>query len=145
MENNDARREAMAVLATADLAAALDDWPGLGDVERLRGPEVGLVMLRGRAGGGGDAFNLGEATVTRASVRLRSGETGHAMILGRDEAKAHAAAVLDALWQREPDLVERRVLRRARAEQEEADRALKAKTAATKVDFFTMKRGEDEA
>ena len=44
--------------------------------EELRTAETGLVMLRGRIGGDGAPFNLGEATVTRAAVRLASGEVG---------------------------------------------------------------------
>ena len=64
----------------------------------VRGPEVGLVMLRGRAGGGGAAFNLGEASVVRATVKLGSGEVGHAVVLGRDAGHARMAAHLDALW-----------------------------------------------
>ncbi len=33
-------------------------------------------MVRGRAGGGGSAFNLGEMTVTRCSVRIATGQVG---------------------------------------------------------------------
>ena len=35
-------------------------------------------VVRGRVGATGAAFNLGEMTVTRASVRLASGNVGHA-------------------------------------------------------------------
>ena len=41
------------------------------DYVELRAAETGLVMLRGRIGGDGDPFNLGEATVTRAAVQIR--------------------------------------------------------------------------
>nr|WP_269812739.1 phosphonate C-P lyase system protein PhnG [Aurantimonas marina] len=61
----------------------------------LRAPEAGLVMRRGRIGGGAP-FNLGEACVARASVRLASGEVGHAMVLGRDTDHARLAAFFDA-------------------------------------------------
>src|ERR1700744_4491144 len=72
------RRAWMAVFARtprADLEAALQR--ALGDVaapefDWLRPPETGLAMVRGRVGGSGDPFNLGEATVTRATLRLRS-------------------------------------------------------------------------
>ena len=57
-------------------------------------------MLRGRAGGDGAPFNVGEATVTRAIVELPSGERGYGHILGRDAERARLAAILDALWQR---------------------------------------------
>ena len=65
----------------------------------MRGPETGLVMLRGRIGGGGAPFNFGEATVTRATVRLPGGAIGHSYALGRDKEKARLAAIADALWQ----------------------------------------------
>ncbi|WP_375463753.1 phosphonate C-P lyase system protein PhnG [uncultured Methylobacterium sp.] len=141
-----ARRAAMALagLATADeLRAAL---AGLGpvDAEDLRPPESGLVMTRGRIGGDGRAFNLGEASVTRAAVRLPSGETGFAYHLGRDRARARHAAILDALWQRADDraAVEAALApvaaRRARESAAEARRI-----AATRVNFFTLARGED--
>ena len=62
--------------------------------EFLRRPETGLVMLRGRAGGTGQAFNLGEASVTRCSVRLSDGQVGTGYVLGRDQRKAELVAVL---------------------------------------------------
>ena len=65
----------------------------------LRGPEHGLTMLRGRAGGDGSAFNLAEATLTRCSVTLADGTIGHCWRLGRDGRAAEVAAVLDALLQ----------------------------------------------
>ena len=98
-----ARRGAMAVLAQAHaeemehgLRAVLDPV----DYVELRTPETGLVMLRGRIGGDGAAFNLGEASVTRAAVQIASGEVGIAYILGRDQKKARLSAVCDALWRR---------------------------------------------
>lgn len=90
----------MAVLARADLPAleralaALDTRPGW---ERLRGPETGMIMVRGRMGGKGRAFNLGEMTVTRCAVRLADGRIGHAYLAGRDHRRAELAAVLDAV------------------------------------------------
>lgn len=142
------RREAMAVLAGAsgeDLAALWEAAGLPGEADMLRGPETGLVALRGRMGGGGGAFNFGEATVTRATVRLPTGEIGHAYALGREKAKARLAAILDALRQR-PGLesrIEEMILAPLRRRQAEADAARRAETAATKVDFFTMVRGED--
>ncbi|MBA2397123.1 MAG: phosphonate C-P lyase system protein PhnG, partial [Bradyrhizobium sp.] len=85
------RKAVMAVLAHSDptdissrLAAI-----ALPDYENLREPENGLVMVRGRIGGDGAAFNLGEATVSRAAVRLSTGEIGFGYTLGRDGEKAH--------------------------------------------------------
>lgn len=141
-----ARQEALGVLSHAAprrLAALWHDWADKPAYARVRGPETGLVMVRGRAGGGGAPFNLGEATVTRATVRLATGEVGHGWCLGRDGDKALVSACFDALFQREGERVEREVLAPLRAEQAEADRVLAEETASTKVDFFTMVRGED--
>lgn len=142
------RRDVMAVLASAPPARIQPLWESWADKPAyvtIRGPEVGLVMIRGRAGGGGAPFNLGEATVTRASVRLDSGEVGHAYCLGRDLEKARTAAVLDALWQH-PEWaarVEDEIVAPLAAAQAADDAKHRAETAATRVDFFTMVRGED--
>lgn len=145
----DERRDAMSAVAGMPAALLAQLYPVLAATAPpavpVRGPEVGFVMLRGRAGGGGAAFNLGEASVVRATVKLGSGEVGHAVVLGRDAEHARRAAHLDALWQR-PDWrgrVEAEVLRPARAA--EAEGALKRaeETEATRVDFFTLVRGED--
>jgi alpha-D-ribose 1-methylphosphonate 5-triphosphate synthase subunit PhnG len=109
----------------------------------LRPVESGLVMLRGRMGGDGRAFNLGEATVTRAAVALSDGRTGFAYQLGRDREKARAAAIIDALWQgRERALIEG-ALAPLRTRLADAEALAARRTAATKVNFFTMVRGED--
>lgn len=141
------RQRVMALCAEAcpsDLEAILDDLAYQGAVEDLRRPETGLVMVRGRIGGDGSPFNFGEATVTRAAVRLESGETGFAYQLGRDVRKARAAAILDALLQNPhyghqvEGLLEPL---RARLASERTTR--ERRTAATRVNFFTMVRGED--
>ncbi|WP_292578622.1 phosphonate C-P lyase system protein PhnG, partial [Mesorhizobium sp.] len=89
--------------AEADEIARLWNEAGLpSEAELLRGPETGLVTVRGRIGGGGAPFNVGEATVTRATVRLPSGQVGHSYALGRDKDKARLAAIADALWQDPP-------------------------------------------
>jgi len=140
------RQEAMAVLSHAAPGRLAELWSAWADkpaFHKVRGPETGLVMVRARAGGGGNPFNLGEATVTRATVRLETGEVGHAYCLGRDGDKALQSALFDALWQRDAATVEARVLAPLRAELEAADTRRRDETAATKVDFFTMVRGDD--
>lgn len=141
------RRRTMGLLAkasTAELQAAFD---GLGEkpaVQPVRGPETGLVMVRGRMGGGGAPFNLGEATVSRASIRLADGTVGHGQALGTDGEKARLAAIFDALFQQPARKAEVEALLdaiAARIAAEDAERA--RQTAATRVDFFTMVRGED--
>jgi alpha-D-ribose 1-methylphosphonate 5-triphosphate synthase subunit PhnG len=132
----------MAILARAsaeDLSARLAALGPLPEAETLRAPETGLVMVRGRAGGDGNAFNLGEMTVTRCTVRLGA-HIGHAYIAGRDHAKARLAALLDAALQDQalqPALMQGIIEPLAAAQQ--AARAAEArKAAATRVDFFTM-------
>jgi alpha-D-ribose 1-methylphosphonate 5-triphosphate synthase subunit PhnG len=142
------RRAAMALLAqarTGEIAQGLKVVAQSLRYVELRPAATGLVMVRGRIGGDGAPFNLGEATVTRAAVRLDSGETGFSYALGRDHDKARLAAVCDALWQSEArrDGIERHVLApiRARLARERAEKREQA--AATRVDFFTLVRGED--
>lgn len=143
-----ARKSAMAALALAPADMLKRVWAEAGfDVEAhaVRGPETGLVTVRGRIGGGGAPFNFGEATVTRATVKLATGEVGHAYALGRDKEKARLSAIADALWQdpaRRAD-VEAKVVAPLRAGLAASDERRRAETAATKVDFFTMVRGED--
>ena len=141
-----ARRKAvMAVLAhsaTADIVERLGAI-ALPDHEDLREPENGLVMVRGRVGGDGAPFNLGEATVTRAAVRLVSGEVGFAYVLGRDAGKAKLIAICDAMIQsparaRVLDAVVEPLERAMIAQRQQTD----AETAATRVNFFTLVRGE---
>ena len=96
------RKAVMATLAQAsgdDIARLWNEAGLTSEAELLRGPETGLVTVRGRIGGGGAPFNVGETTVTRATVRLPTGQVGHSYMLGRDRKKAKLAAIADALWQ----------------------------------------------
>ena len=142
-----ARRAAMAVLAEADtdsLAGLVSQLHGVPAHDDARKPETGLVMVRGRIGGDGRPFNVGEATVSRAAVRLESGEIGFGYVLGRDVEKARLVALCDALMQHpghRPDL-ETVVLEPLRSRRDDERAQAAARTAATKVDFFTLVRGE---
>src|SRR5258705_13450619 len=140
------RRAAMEVLAHSDTAEISGRLEGvvLPAYENLREPENGLVMVRGRIGGDGGPFNLGEATISRAAVRLASGEVGFGYTLGRDREKARMIALCDALVQSNEfaAAVEANVLAPLRAAMI-ATRARKAaESAATRVDFYTLVRGE---
>ncbi len=138
-----ARQRWMAALArasAAELAERLAQAPALPDFVRLRGPETGLVMVRGRAGGGGAPFNLGETAVTRCSVRDAAGRIGHAYVRGRDATQAELAARLDAVLQDDDlqDAYDRAVVTPLR-EAQDALRAQDARrAAATRVQFFTL-------
>jgi alpha-D-ribose 1-methylphosphonate 5-triphosphate synthase subunit PhnG len=140
------RQAAMAVLAHSDAADIADRLGAIAapSYEDLREPENGLVMLRGRIGGDGAPFNLGEATVSRAAVRLASGEVGFGYTLGRDRQKARMIALCDALVQSDEfsDAVEAEVLAPLRAALAAEQRRKARETAATRVDFYTLVRGE---
>ncbi len=138
------RKDWMAVMAKAPASRLAMLMPDLPDHSHLRPPEVGAVMVRGRIGGTGAPFNLGEVTVTRASVRLHDGTVGHAWVQGRNKDHATRAAVLDALLQTGAGPRLQSSIIDVLAAEAQAIRATRAaKAAATKVDFFTMVRGED--
>jgi alpha-D-ribose 1-methylphosphonate 5-triphosphate synthase subunit PhnG len=141
---SDARRHWMSVLAraaAAELESCLTASGGVPAYQRLRGPESGLVMVRGRAGGGGGKFNLGEMTVTRCTVRTAAGQVGHAYVAGRDARQAELAAVFDALLQ-DPargDALRAGVIAKLADEQAAKRAEVARKAAATKVQFFAMR------
>ncbi len=113
-------------------------------LQQVRPPEVGMLMLRGRVGGTGNAFNLGEATVVRCAVRLGHGPLGVAYTLGRNKRQAELAALFDALLQ---DPLQHDVLQRTLiaplAQSQAAARARRQQDVAdSKVEFFTFVRGE---
>lgn len=127
--------------APETLAELLDPIPAH---SFARAPETGAVMVRGRAGGTGAPFNLGEMTVTRCTVQLDDGAVGHAWVQGRDKTHATRAAVVDALMQGpDADAVGTRILTPLAAAANGRMATRRAKAAATKVEFFTMVRGED--
>ena len=140
------RKAAMAVLVHADAGDIAGRLRGLSlpRHDDLRVPENGLVMLRARVGGDGAPFNMGEATVSRAAVRLASGEVGLGYTLGRDRDKARVIALCDALVQSSEFAaeVEAKVFAPLRAALHARRNIKAAETAATRVDFYTMVRGE---
>lgn len=141
------RQQWMAILAKASAETIEPLWqdvPEKPNWVRLRQPETGMVMVQARAGGTGQPFNTGEMTVTRCVVRLTSGGTGHAYVAGRNHRHAELAAVIDALMQmpEHRDEVRRVVIAPLAEMQAEARSRTARRTAATKVDFFTMVRGD---
>lgn len=139
------RKSWMSLLAKAPEELLGDLWATAGievSHEWLRSPETGAVMVRGRAGGTGAPFNLGEMTVTRCALRLEAGQVGHAYVAGRSREKARIAALCDALMQDEnrSELVRNGVLIPLALAAAEVRETLAAKAAATKVEFFTLAR-----
>lgn len=142
----ESRRDWLAVLAHAsrDLlerhAAAIEP----GRFEWLREPETGLAMVRGRVGNTGDRFNLGETTMTRCVVRHRGASgavtAGIGYVLGRDAQRAAWVARLDALLQQPEhrEALMHEVIEPLREATRQARGAAAARTAASRVRFFTL-------
>lgn len=130
-----AKPEALAALMPADLP----------DATLLRAPEIGSVMVRGRIGATGAPFNLGEVTVARCALRLACGTVGHGHVQGRDRDHARQAAMVDALMQTaRAEAIRAQVLTPLAQAEATARSTRAAKAAATKVEFFTLVRGEDK-
>ena len=137
----------MGLLARAPLQvlqawAVRQDQPYCADFTWLRRPETGLVMVRARAGGSGEKFNLGEMTMTRCTLRLASGATGVAYVQGRSHKKAEIAALADALLQSPADRgrVEQELIEPLFARLEAEAGRMQRKAQATRVEFFTVAR-----
>jgi len=145
--DNAARQTWLAVLARASLAELQAQAPGAHALQALqcvRPPEVGMVMLRGRVGGTGNPFNLGEASVVRCAVRLGNGPLGVSYALGRDKRRAELAALFDALLQ-DPlhhDDLQRELIAPLAQAQAQARARKQLDVAGSKVEFFTFVRGE---
>jgi alpha-D-ribose 1-methylphosphonate 5-triphosphate synthase subunit PhnG len=145
--DQESRRHWLSVLAKAQpekieaLFAALPIRP---EWTPIRPADSGMVMVRGRVGGDGNRFNMGEMTMTRGAIRLANGVTGLGYVQGRSRRHAELTAVLDAMLQ-SPELsatVASTVIKPLSTEQTRARETRARKAAATKVEFFTMVRGE---
>ena len=139
------RQRWLSVLAKAPaqrVEALWNEVRGVPPYSVLRRPEIGLVMLKGRISGSGDPFALGEMTVTRAAVRMTTGEVGFGYAGGRHPRQAEIIAVMDALGQRgdwQQDL-EEKIVAPLEREALARHRELNSRAAATRVDFFTVAR-----
>ena len=141
------RRRWMGALAQAELSLLESVWTAMAPqpgYRTLRGPEIGLAQIRGRIGGDGRVFNLGEMTVTRCTVELAGGTVGHAYVAGRQPRKTELAAVFDAMMTdpRHRDFLEQRAIAPALAAVTAMRAQIAEEAASTRVDFFTMPRGE---
>ncbi len=135
----------MGLLARAKPQRLAELFPEVPPHATLRAPEIGAVMVRGRIGGTGQPFNLGEMTVTRCVLQLDGGAVGHAHVQGRDRDHARRAAAVDALMQSDPaGPLQVKLLEILQAEEAQRRSARAAKAAATRVEFFTLVRGEDQ-
>lgn len=147
MTDQTARQEWMGVLAKSPakvVVSLCEETVDADSFEWLRKPEVGGVMVQGRMGARGAPFNMGEITVTRCSLRISTGEVGYGYVQGRDKVHAQYAALVDAMMQSSQaahlnDIILEPLREHARA----AAAAIQSRADKTKVDFFTLVRGED--
>lgn len=144
-----ARQRWMSVLAKAQLSELESAWkemPEKPDFDWLRAPETGMVMLRARTGGTGSQFNIGQMTVTRCALRLKKGEAGLGYVQGRSKRHAELAALFDALLQddTQADRLQAKVIAPLHAQQLARRKADSLKANATKVNFFTLARGDND-
>lgn len=141
------RQQWMSILAKSSLQELEDAWQGMSEkpiYRHLHKPETGSIMVRGRAGGSGIRFNLGEMTATRCTIQIVKGHVGSAYVMGRDHRHAELAAIFDALLQ-DPlhhHKISNSVVSGLKVSSDKRKEEVSKKSAATKVDFFTMVRGE---
>lgn len=140
------RQQWMHVLARAgNQLHAYEDELRQAPYQLIRPAEIGMVMVRGRIGGSGAPFNLGEMTVSRCVVQLPGGHHGHSYVAGRDKKHAELAALADAHLQGEHQQHWMDNIITPLAQQQATERARReAASAATQVEFVTLVRGEDE-
>ena len=142
------RKSWMSLLATSNKIDLLNLWEQKKiniHYEWLRTPEIGSIMAQGRMGVTGDKFNIGEVTITRCSLKLNCGTIGHSYVQGRSKKKAEISALCDALMQTEMsnEINKSIIIPLEKIKKNNKDKIL-SKAEATKVDFFTLVRGESD-
>ena len=142
------RKSWMSLLATSNQSDLLNLWEQKKikvNYVWLRTPEIGSIMAQGRMGVTGDKFNIGEVTITRCSLKLNCGTVGHSYVQGRSKKKAEISALCDALMQTEMsnEINKSIIIPLEKIKKNNKDKIL-SKAEATKVDFFTLVRGESD-
>lgn len=138
----------MSLLATSNQSDLLNLWEQKKikvNYVWLRTPEIGSIMAQGRMGVTGDKFNIGEVTITRCSLKLNCGTIGHSYVQGRSKKKAEISALCDALMQTKmsKEINKNIIIPLEKIKKGNKDKIL-SKAEATKVDFFTLVRGESD-
>lgn len=146
--NPEQRREWMAVLSHSQPQELLERWNSLNisaDYTLIRAPEIGLVQVQARMGGTGQRFFTGDATLTRSVVKLASGTYGYSYLLGRDKQHAECCAVIDALMQETAHFqtLQETLIAPLAANREQRLAARRAEVNSSRVDFFTLVRGDN--
>ena len=148
MEQQTDRQRWLSVLAHSSATLLEAHWQALNlqpEVTLVRPAEIGLTRLQARMGATGKRFVMGDATVTRAVVQLGDGTLGYSYLLGRDKAHAERCALLDALLQ-QPEtrlLLEEKIITPLAAWRDEQRQLRAREIASSKVDFFTLVRGDN--
>ncbi|MGK3141725.1 phosphonate C-P lyase system protein PhnG [Pantoea sp. C2G6] len=148
MEQQTDRQRWLSVLAHSSAALLEAHWQALNlqpAFTLIRPAEIGLTRLQARMGATGKRFVMGDATVTRAVVQLGDGTLGYSYLLGRDKAHAERCALLDALLQ-QPEtrpLLEEKIITPLAAWRDEQRQLRAREIASSKVDFFTLVRGDN--
>ncbi len=148
MEQQTDRQRWLSVLAHSNAAQLEAHWQALNlhpEFTLIRPAEIGMTRLQARMGATGKRFVMGDATVTRAVVQLSDGTLGYSYLLGRDKAHAERCALLDALLQ-QPEtrpLLEEKIITPLAAWREEQRQLRAREIASSKVDFFTLVRGDN--
>lgn len=142
------RKSWMSLLATSNQSDLLNLWEQKKirvNYIWLRTPEIGTIMAQGRMGVTGDKFNIGEVTITRCSLKLNCGTIGHSYVQGRSKKKAEISALCDALMQTKmsKEINKNIIIPLGKIKKDNKDKIL-SKAEATKVDFFTLVRGESD-
>ena len=142
------RKSWMSLLATSSQSDLLNLWEQKKikvNYVWLRTPEIGSIMAQGRMGVTGDKFNIGEVTITRCSLKLNCGTIGHSYAQGRSKKKAEISALCDALMQTKmsKEINKNIIIPLEKIKKDNKDKIL-SKAEATKVDFFTLVRGESD-
>ena len=138
----------MSLLATSNQSDLLNLWEQKKikvNYVWLRTPEIGSIMAQGRMGVTGDKFNIGEVTITRCSLKLNCGTIGHSYVQGRSKKKAEISALCDALMQTKMSKeINKNIIIPLGKIKKDNKRKILSKAEATKVDFFTLVRGESD-
>lgn len=148
MEQQTDRQRWLSVLAHSSAALLETHWQALNlqpAFTLIRPAEIGLTRLQARMGATGKRFVMGDATVTRAVVQLSDGTLGYSYLLGRDKVHAERCALLDALLQ-QPEtrqLLEEKIITPLAAWRDEQRQLRAREIASSKVDFFTLVRGDN--
>ncbi|MGM3183317.1 phosphonate C-P lyase system protein PhnG [Dickeya oryzae] len=148
MTTQNPRQRWLSVLAHSDVEQLQQHWLSLAlqpSWQLLRAPEIGLTRLQARMGATGNRFVLGDVTVTRAVVRLDDGTCGYSYVMGRNKPHAELCALIDGLLQQQgtQSALYQQLIVPLAATHDELRQQRAREIASSKVDFFTLVRGDN--